>query len=243
MIHIRHSVSAAELAYHRIRLAVRCTFISAIALSGVFLWAKHSQLLVYCGESDCNFTGIPFIPEPRNSATRPAPVLRIPTTRIHTGFPELPAATADFELPQNNVPDWEDFENDDILLETDADALLTSIPQRQQKQITRTHRTPQTTSQPVRETYTPPAYLNCPQPPFPASLRNRRTESSVGCTISVTPDGTPHEVEITEPASQHSLNTHTRNWILRHWRFSPASRNGKPVAAKVHTTIHFRLQT
>ena len=38
------------------------------------------------------------------------------------------------------------------------------------------------------------------------------------------------------------MDSTTRSWILRHWRFQPATSAGRPIASTVTTTIHFKLQ-
>ena len=67
-------------------------------------------------------------------------------------------------------------------------------------------------------------------------MRKRRITGSVGVRISVSPQGLPTAVDITRPSGHSEFDTSTRSWILRHWRFQPAS-----TAAVFTTTIHFKL--
>lgn len=88
---------------------------------------------------------------------------------------------------------------------------------------------------------TPPAYLSNPKPPYPAGMRQRRIQGSVGVRIAVSPQGTPTAVDITRPSGHAEFDSATRSWILRHWRFHPATAAGRATASSVTTTVRFRL--
>lgn len=93
---------------------------------------------------------------------------------------------------------------------------------------------------PVAASGTPPAYLSNPKPPYPSSLRLRRIQGAVGVRIAVSPQGIPTAVEITHPSGHSEFDSTTRSWILRHWRFRPATSAGKATAATVTATVRFR---
>ena len=88
---------------------------------------------------------------------------------------------------------------------------------------------------------TPPAYLSNPKPPYPDALRSRGIQGSVGVRIAVSPQGTPTAVDITRPSGHAEFDTTTRSWILRHWRFRPATAAGQATASTVSTTVRFQL--
>lgn len=88
---------------------------------------------------------------------------------------------------------------------------------------------------------TPPAYLSNPKPPYPAAMRQRRIQGSVGVRIAVSQQGTPTAVDITRPSGHAEFDSTARSWILRHWRFRPATTAGKATASTVTTTVRFRL--
>ena len=88
---------------------------------------------------------------------------------------------------------------------------------------------------------TPPAYLSNPKPPYPAAMRQRRIQGSVGVRIAVSQQGTPTAVNITRPSGHAEFDSTARSWILRHWRFRPATTAGKATASTVTTTVRFRL--
>ncbi len=87
----------------------------------------------------------------------------------------------------------------------------------------------------------PPAYLSAPKPPYPAVMRQRRLQGCVGVRIAVSPLGTPTAVDITQPSGHAEFDSATRSWILRHWRFRPATAAGRAVASTVTTTVRFTL--
>jgi len=43
-------------------------------------------------------------------------------------------------------------------------------------------------------------------------------------------------------SSGHSrLDEAARNWVVAHWRYQPATRNGKPIASREKVKIVFKL--
>lgn len=88
---------------------------------------------------------------------------------------------------------------------------------------------------------TPPAYLSNPKPPYPAAMRQRRIQGSVGVRIAVSQQGSPTAVDITRPSGHAEFDSTARSWILRHWRFHPATTAGKATASTVSTTVRFIL--
>ncbi len=59
--------------------------------------------------------------------------------------------------------------------------------------------------------------------------------------VSVSADGTPLEVDVLS-TSGHSILDSAALSAVRQWRFSPAMRTGKPVAAIAEVPIRFRLE-
>ena len=168
MIHVFHT-SAAELARRRERLARRC--LAAVALPGLALcyWALATPVLEFRGESTCNFTGVAFIPEEKADEDAPmqlrftAPSPEVPAPAVlTTALPELIALQAEELSIDEPEPDTTEGE-----LDTPAEALLAV-------QDTESAAHPPTKKEERKSsatsdagTYTPPAYLHCPQPPFP----------------------------------------------------------------------------
>ena len=123
---------------------------------------------------------------------------------------------------------------DDLQLETDAAALL-------KPQGSSGNRQEQADAQVLASTYSPPAFRHCPEPPYPARLKQRRTQGCVGVLILINAKGLPSEVIITDSSGSPQLDRHTRNWILRNWRFSPARLGDLPQASQVKTSVVYSL--
>ena len=246
MIHIIHT-PATKLAQQRQLLAWRSFVLVLPPWLGILLWAWVTPLLQPCGSTDCNFTGVVFTPAEGKEEAPPAEhPARLTPVRVSCGAAEATEPSL-FQWPSlasmnpPHLPDLPYIESDDVTLETDADALLASQPQ---EQATPAHRPRQSTaaaSPPAAGTYTPPAYERCPQPPYPAQLRQRRVQGSVGLTISVAADGSPSSGEITQSSGNSALDRHALRWVLRHWHFQPARRNNSPCESRVLTTLHFTL--
>ncbi len=86
---------------------------------------------------------------------------------------------------------------------------------------------------------TPPRYRKAPPPPYPAAMRARHYRGEVVVLIEVGADGRPGSVRILRSAGREELDCAARDWILAHWSFYPAVRDGRRVASRVRTSIRF----
>lgn len=89
--------------------------------------------------------------------------------------------------------------------------------------------------------YSPPAYRSAPSPPYPAAMRQSHLEGSVRLRIFLDADGSPLRVEIAAGSGHAAFDTTARDWVLRHWSFTPARQNGRAVPGTVVTTVRFVL--
>lgn len=87
----------------------------------------------------------------------------------------------------------------------------------------------------------PAAYRSAPQPPYPPAMRERRLAGSVGVRINVSAEGHPTGVLITSSGGHSEFDNRTREWILKNWRFYPATQGGVPVPSVVTTRVNFVL--
>ena len=94
---------------------------------------------------------------------------------------------------------------------------------------------------PRTASHTPARYRSAPPPPYPASLRAQRISGSVGVLISIDSEGAPTNVTITHSSGYSEFDDTARRWILRHWRFHPATRSGIPHPSQVRTSVRFVL--
>lgn len=235
MIHVFHT-PAATLARRREQLARRCLVAVGLPVLGVLLWALSTPVIQYHGSADCNFTGVLF--EPVKNKDAPMQPLSPAIHELPAPAPAaLPVALAECPVPAPETLAME-WEADDAMadeFDTPPDALTASAPP--QQMAAAAGQKPQAD----RGTFTPPAYLHCPQPPYPAHLRQRRASGTVGVSITVAADGAPTEVQITSPSGHPALDSLARRWILQHWRFTPAQQDGRTLAASVRTSITFSL--
>ena len=241
MIHLRHNATG-EIVWQRRRAVFLSAIYALVLLFAAAIPALFTSILNIGNEQGNNFSCIYIpapaehtdTPAPKHQKTKPASIILPP--HIHLDTPSLPAMEADSTMSELTSVETE-AEEDDIL-ETNAEALM-QIQENPHSSITPA--TIQKTAQQGKDEYIPPAYQNCPQPPYPVALRRHRKDWRVGVLIHIAPDGKPTEVNITVPSGNTELDRHTRNWILRNWHFSPARTNGVPTASKVSTQLCFTL--
>ena len=84
---------------------------------------------------------------------------------------------------------------------------------------------------------TPPRATYSPQPEYPERERNTGHEGSVELRLVVDTEGVPHDLAVSrslspafDAAAMKAVNT---------WRFSPATKNGKPVSAQIALQVEF----
>jgi protein TonB len=78
------------------------------------------------------------------------------------------------------------------------------------------------------------------QPPYPASEQRAENEGSVTVRVLIGTDGRVKSVEKVRGTNDAFFRA-TQQQALRHWRFKPATVDGKPVEAHKTMTVHFRL--
>ena len=98
---------------------------------------------------------------------------------------------------------------------------------------------PKPVSEPVRKEATMLASSEL-QPPYPASEQRAENEGSVTVRILIGSDGRVKSVEKVRGATEAFFRS-TEQQALRHWRFKPATVDGRPVESRKTMTVHFRL--
>jgi protein TonB len=88
--------------------------------------------------------------------------------------------------------------------------------------------------------YVPPHFLVRYKPPYPAEARVQRIEGVVTLLVRVDEAGHVTSASIHQ-GSGHATLDRAALEAVHTWRFSPATQNGRPVAATVEIPIRFNF--
>jgi protein TonB len=91
-----------------------------------------------------------------------------------------------------------------------------------------------------REAQIDQRYAAAFQPPYPTSEQRAQREGSVRIRVTIGIDGRVRAVERVSATSDIFWAVAERQ-ALRHWRFRPATLDGRPVESTKVMTLHFRL--
>jgi periplasmic protein TonB len=78
------------------------------------------------------------------------------------------------------------------------------------------------------------------QPPYPASEQRAQREGRVQVRVTIAPSGRVSAVVLLTATSDAFWRV-TQQQALNHWRFRPATVDGRPVEGSKVMTLHFRL--
>ncbi len=246
MIHIIPSRNAAIIHQQKRQTAVS-TCAALLLTLGLALGGYLSPLRLWNHHSGEDFTGVTFIPqsEPDIPQAEPCAELRIQAPPAPPII-ELKLPALSLELVAEELPDIEFSEEPAPPFYEALDTFSQPAPPQKnlppsprQKPVARN--TPGTAKSDAAD-FTPPAYKDCPQPPYPAALRSRRVQGEVALSIIIGADGLPQSVEITTSSGHPALDRQARRWVQQNWSFTPATRNGHRIESRVNTTIIFTLE-
>jgi len=100
---------------------------------------------------------------------------------------------------------------------------------------------PQPVHRPVRlAAQVDPRFRDALQPLYPPAEQRREHEGSVQVRIVISPEGRVVSIERLSATSDAFWEA-TRRQALGHWRFRPATEDGRPVEAVMTMTVTFRL--
>jgi protein TonB len=85
-----------------------------------------------------------------------------------------------------------------------------------------------------------PRYAGGLQPPYPASEERAQRDGTVRVRVTIGPDGRVTAVERLSATSDAFWRV-TREQAMRHWRFRPATLDGRPVEGSKDVTLNFRI--
>jgi TonB family protein len=86
---------------------------------------------------------------------------------------------------------------------------------------------------------TAPRQTYAPEPTYPKRERKARHRGTVILWLVVGSDGLPRDIAVSRPLSP-DFDAAAIDAVKK-WKFSPATKDGKPVAAKVNVEVSFHL--
>jgi protein TonB len=78
-------------------------------------------------------------------------------------------------------------------------------------------------------------------PPYPPMARRLGREGRVLLGIVVGADGRVVTAGVVQSSGHSRLDEAARRWVVSHWRYRPATQNGRPVASRTRVEIVFKL--
>ena len=94
----------------------------------------------------------------------------------------------------------------------------------------------------IPATTTAKPFASNPMPKYPAAALRRNEGGTVLLRVIVGSDGTPTDIDVAQRSGSRELDRAALS-AVRKWQFSPATRNGRPVASTVDVPVEFRPST
>lgn len=79
-------------------------------------------------------------------------------------------------------------------------------------------------------------------PPYPPVALRLGEEGTVRLHIALDDTGRIQDVTVAKTSGSERLDAAAVNWVAKHWRYAPATRDGKPVASFVLADVRFDLK-
>jgi periplasmic protein TonB len=84
-------------------------------------------------------------------------------------------------------------------------------------------------------------YAKAPSPPYPRDALVGGLQGTVMLQVLVDVDGRPLQVDVRQSSGHRVLDEAARKFVLKHWTFKPATKDGKPVQAVGIVPIAYSL--
>jgi protein TonB len=84
-------------------------------------------------------------------------------------------------------------------------------------------------------------YADAPSPPYPRDALRAGLQGTVMLQVLVDVDGRPLQVDVERSSGHRVLDDAARRYVLRHWTFRPAMKDGRPVQAVGIVPIAYNL--
>ena len=78
-------------------------------------------------------------------------------------------------------------------------------------------------------------------PPYPRESIHAHEEGRVVLAVSIGTDGAVSRASVFKPSGHPRLDVAAADYVKSHWRWQPATRAGKPVAANTRVSVLFKL--
>ena len=82
-----------------------------------------------------------------------------------------------------------------------------------------------------------PAYYDVP----PAVARRLGLEGRVMLRLTIQPDGKVAQAEVVTSSGRRDFDEAAQSWIVAHWTYQPAIKDGAPIAAQALAAVNFSL--
>ncbi len=79
-------------------------------------------------------------------------------------------------------------------------------------------------------------------PPYPPISRRLGEEGTVLLRLTVATNGRVTGAQVLRSSGSARLDEAARDWVVSHWRYHPATRNGAPVESSVEAAVKFDLR-
>lgn len=79
-------------------------------------------------------------------------------------------------------------------------------------------------------------------PPYPPISVRLGEEGTVRLHIALDSSGKIYAVNVAKTSGSERLDNAAASWVAKHWRYAPATRDGKPVASSVLADVRFDLR-
>ena len=84
-----------------------------------------------------------------------------------------------------------------------------------------------------------PKALQTPDPEYSEEARKAKYQGTVVLWLVVDPNGNPQQVKVARSLGM-GLDQKAVE-AVRHWKFEPAMKDGRPVAVQINVEVNFRL--
>jgi protein TonB len=78
-------------------------------------------------------------------------------------------------------------------------------------------------------------------PPYPTIARRLGAEGRVTLRLTILPDGKVSKAEVVTSSGRRDFDEAAQSWIVQHWTYQPAIKDGVPAASQAMAAVNFTL--